>query len=99
MLVVIAVMYSGVVTFLSAIFVLHSFPRFLFVGSNPDRPIRILYVGATPMPVRSPGKLRLSFQINVTHALPETVAMDISIVKYFYKLPFKIPCYNNFGTW
>ncbi|KAK2188559.1 hypothetical protein NP493_128g01020 [Ridgeia piscesae] len=76
-----------------------NFLKYQDCGSNPDRPIQIVEIDARPLPIRSPGKLKLSATINITEPLPEHINVDVSISKYFLGMPFKIPCYHNIGTW
>ncbi len=70
-----------------------------FSGSDPNRPLHVMNVDLHPVTIRFPGKLKLSLTINITRTLPESIGMDIALSKYFYGIPFKIPCYNNVGTW
>ena len=70
-----------------------------FSGTDPNRPIHVVHLNAYPLPIKAPGKVHLSMIFNVTRDLPETIAMDVSLSKYLYNIPVKIPCVKDFGTW
>lgn len=72
---------------------------FFLAGADPDRPIHVVSVKTKPGIVRSPGRLKLSVRLNVTKQLPYNIAMEVSMSKYMFGVPFKIPCYDNVGTW
>ncbi|ELT90215.1 hypothetical protein CAPTEDRAFT_219327 [Capitella teleta] len=67
-------------------------------GSDPDRPIRILNVTASPLPVRAPGKFRIAASANVSEELPPKMGVDVIVSKSLFGFNFKIPCVNNIGT-
>ncbi|XP_067662986.1 ganglioside GM2 activator-like [Haliotis asinina] len=69
--------------------------RFADCGKENNRPIHFYDVKASPMPVIIPGTLYVSFTGNVTEDLPRRVSVELSIMKYFFGIPFMIPCFDN----
>jgi len=68
-------------------------------GESSSRLVQFLNVSLSPSPIRAPGRARLTTLVNVTERLPMTLSADVSVSKYFYVIPLKIPCFSNIGTW
>ncbi|XP_041357547.1 ganglioside GM2 activator-like [Gigantopelta aegis] len=64
-------------------------------GKDPTRPIHFYNIKAHPMPIIIPGTLYVSMVGNVTHDLPRRITIEMSIMKYFFGIPFMIPCFDN----
>lgn len=67
-------------------------------GSESNRLVQFLNFSVSPSPIRAPGRARLTTLVNVTERLPMTLSADVSVSKYFYGIPLKIPCFSNIGT-
>ncbi|XP_013389528.1 uncharacterized protein LOC106158179 [Lingula anatina] len=80
--------------------------RFEDCGRNPNRPIHFLALSVTPFPVKYPGQMLLSFQLNVTETLPTSLSVDTTLERkvqlLFRETTFNIPCISvgnsQFGT-
>ncbi|XP_050416839.1 ganglioside GM2 activator [Patella vulgata] len=70
--------------------------KFSDCGTNPNRPIYFTQVSASPMPIIIPGTLYVSLSGNITYDLPRRLSLEISITKYFFGVPFMIPCINSY---
>jgi len=71
----------------------------LFTGMDPNRPVWILNVTATPRIIRYPGRVKVSADILVTRPLPQTLSADVIISKYILGHAVKLPCYKDLGSW
>ncbi|ESP01955.1 hypothetical protein LOTGIDRAFT_157083 [Lottia gigantea] len=67
-----------------------------WTGTNPDRVIHFTKISAFPMPIIIPGTLYVSLAGNITHDLPRRISLELSITKYFFGVPFMIPCINSY---
>ncbi|CAH1776874.1 unnamed protein product [Owenia fusiformis] len=64
-------------------------------GDGPNKAVFINHAIADPLPIVSPGKLRVSAGVNITRALPYSMYLDLTVTKYFLGLPFLLPCING----
>ncbi|XP_064637237.1 ganglioside GM2 activator-like [Lineus longissimus] len=68
-------------------------------GSNPSNPIHFLHLAAHPMPIITPGRLRLSFRINITEQLPANLMLNVTVIKRIFGFEFQVPCIEGrYGT-
>ena len=61
--------------------------------------MHILDVHTRPGIIRTPGRLRIWSDVNITESLPPRLGVDMAVSKYLFGFPFKIPCFKNIGTW
>ncbi|KAL4230947.1 Ganglioside GM2 activator [Mactra antiquata] len=69
--------------------------KFTDCGADTDRPLRFHDVKAHPVPIITPGTLYVSFNGNITQDLPDTLAIELGLVKYFVGIPFPLPCFDS----
>ncbi|XP_074650423.1 ganglioside GM2 activator-like [Tubulanus polymorphus] len=62
---------------------------------GPHKLVRLVSLHAHPLPIMSPGKLRVSFRLHIAKQLPETIMLNVTVNKYLFGFAFAVPCIDD----